>query len=75
MDLWIGTSGYVYPEWNGFLYPRGTPAAKMLALYAEHFPLVELNFSYYQMPTAERLARMAESVPRRFQFIIKRTGH
>ncbi len=71
MQVWIGTSGYVYPEWKGILYPRGSNAAKMLSVYAENFPVVELNFSYYQMPTADQLARMASRVPSAFQFAVK----
>jgi len=58
MELWIGTSGYVYPEWAGVFYPRGCSSARMLSVYAETFPLVELNFPYYQMPTIEQFAKM-----------------
>ncbi len=71
MKIWVGTSGYVYPEWRGVLYPPGTSSAKMLTLYAEHFPLVELNFSYYRIPTANQLARMMKRVPVAFQFMVK----
>ncbi len=72
-DLWIGTSGYAYPEWSEVLYPRGTKPSRMLAIYERKFPLVELNFSYYQMPGAEQLARMGQRVGPGFQFIVK--GH
>src|ERR1051325_10490359 len=71
MDVWVGTSGYVYPEWKGVLYPRGTSSARMLSIYAEAFPLVELNFAYYAMPTSEQFARMARRVPPDFRFIVK----
>src|SRR4051812_11235203 len=71
MQLWIGTSGYVYPDWVGIFYPRGTSSAKMLPLYAKHFPLVELNFTYYQLPTREKLGMMLRRVPADFQFIVK----
>jgi uncharacterized protein YecE (DUF72 family) len=71
MDVWVGTSGYVYPEWKGVLYPRGTPSARMLSIYAKTFPLVELNFTYYAMPTLEQFARMAGRVPPGFQFVVK----
>jgi uncharacterized protein YecE (DUF72 family) len=43
----------------------------MLAYYARHFPLVELNFTFYRPPTPEMLARLAEQVPSGFQFIVK----
>ena len=72
MELWIGTSGYVYPEWVGVFYPRGsTSSAKMLPFYAKHFALVELNFSYYQLPTRQQLAMMLTRVPPTFRFIVK----
>lgn len=74
MQLWIGTSGYVYPEWVGRFYPAGTTSKEMLPCYAEHFPLVELNFSYYKVPSERELARMARRVPDGFQFIVKAHG-
>src|SRR5262249_46482704 len=39
--IWIGTSGYNYPEWKGSFYPADLPAAKMLPYYAARFPTVE----------------------------------
>jgi uncharacterized protein YecE (DUF72 family) len=43
----------------------------MLAYYSRHFPLVELNFTYYRIPTAAMLARLAEQTPAGFQFLVK----
>ena len=51
MKVWIGTSGYSYPDWVGPFYPEGTRSGRMLAHYAGHFPLVELNFTFYRLPT------------------------
>ena len=51
---WIGTSGYNYPEWKGSFYPSNLPQAKMLPYYAARFPTVEINYTFYRMPT-ERL--------------------
>lgn len=72
--LLVGTSGYSYPEWveAGF-YPAGTKAGKMLSHYAEHFPVVELNFTWYQMPRAEALERQQAQVPDDFLFTAKLT--
>ena len=56
--IWIGTSGYNYPEWKGSFYPADLPAAKMLPYYAARFPTVEINYTFYRMPNeklAERL--------------------
>jgi uncharacterized protein YecE (DUF72 family) len=67
----IGTSGYSYDDWVGPVYPEGTPKGEFLSLYAQQFPVVELNFSYYQQPTARTLARMVESTPDSFLFTLK----
>jgi uncharacterized protein YecE (DUF72 family) len=71
MDLWIGTSGYSYPDWVGGFYPAGTRPGRMLAFYARQFPLVELNFTFYRPPTLEMLARLAGQAPPGFQFVVK----
>jgi uncharacterized protein YecE (DUF72 family) len=71
MDIWIGTSGYSYPEWVGDFYPTGTKPRQMLAYYCHEFPLVELNFTYYRPPTPAMLARLAEQTPAGFQFLVK----
>ncbi len=67
----IGTSGYSYDDWVGPVYPEGTPKGEFLSLYAKQFPVVELNFSYYQQPTARALERMVESTPDSFLFTLK----
>jgi len=46
--LWVGTSGYSYPEWGeAGIYPTGTKAGEMLLLYAREFPVTELNDTWY----------------------------
>jgi uncharacterized protein YecE (DUF72 family) len=71
MDVWIGTSGYSYPDWVGSFYPAGTRLQRMLAYYCRVFPLVELNFTYYRPPTAKMLTRLARQTPTKFQFLVK----
>jgi uncharacterized protein YecE (DUF72 family) len=71
MIVWIGTSGYSYPDWVGPFYPAGTSQQRMLRHYAESFPLVELNYTFYRMPTEDALARLADRTPDGFQFIVK----
>ena len=56
MAFWIGTSGYSYPEWKGSFYPEKLAAAKMLPYYAERFSTVEINATFYRLPTAKTLA-------------------
>jgi uncharacterized protein YecE (DUF72 family) len=71
MNVWIGTSGYSYPDWVGPFYPPGTRPNRMLTSYVQHFPLVELNFTFYRPPTPEMLAKLAEPVPPGFRFLVK----
>jgi uncharacterized protein YecE (DUF72 family) len=72
--IFVGTSGYAYTEWieAGF-YPPGTPASKMLSLYARHFPIAELNTSWYQLPRAESIERQRCQAPPDFLFAAKLT--
>jgi len=69
----IGTSGYSYNEWVGSFYPSGSKSEDFLPFYASEFSTVELNFSYYTMPTAEQLRRMVETAPSLF-YAIKAPG-
>ena len=69
--VWIGTSGYNYPEWKGNFYPSDLPAAKMLPYYAERFPTVELNTTGYRLPAEEQFSRWAEQTPPAFRFALE----
>jgi len=67
----IGTSGYSYEDWRGSFYPADLGKEDFLRFYAMFFHFVELDFSYYRMPDARGLIRMAESVPSDFLFSLK----
>lgn len=67
----VGTSGYSFPDWVGPFYPRGTKNEAMLPFYAEKFPTVEVNTSYYRMPDAALFERMVERTPAGFLFMVK----
>ena len=71
MQLLAGTSGYSYKEWLGPFYPEKLPATAMLRYYAEHFATVEINNTFYRMPSESILARWAEEVPDNFAFTLK----
>ncbi len=71
MNVHIGTSGYSYKEWKGSFYPEDLAAAKMLAYYAEHFPTVELNNTFYRMPSAQAVENWRDTVPAAFRFVVK----
>ena len=51
----IGTSGYDYPEWKGVFYPADLKRKDFLAYYATQFNALELNNTFYNMPTAEKM--------------------
>ena len=57
MQLYTGTSGYSYKEWLGRFYPEKLPANAMLRYYAERFNTVEINNTFYRMPSESMLAR------------------
>jgi uncharacterized protein YecE (DUF72 family) len=71
MNVWVGTSGYSYPDWVGNFYPEGTRPERMLAYYCRCFPIVELNFTFYRTPTRPMLLRLADKTPADFQFLVK----
>jgi uncharacterized protein YecE (DUF72 family) len=67
----VGTSGYNYPEWRGSFYPEKFSTDKMLAYYAERFPTVEINYTFYRMPNEKLLAGWAAGTPDGFTFTLK----
>jgi uncharacterized protein YecE (DUF72 family) len=69
--MWIGTSGYNYPEWKGTFYPADLPAAKMLPFYAARFPTVEINYTFYRMPTEKLVGGWAAQTPSPFKLTLK----
>ncbi len=67
----VGTSGFSYADWVGPFYPKSLPKQDFLAYYSQHFPVCELNFSYYRIPTAESLARMVDKSEGQVEFVVK----
>lgn len=70
-QIMVGTSGFSYADWKGVFYPPETPKTAMLPYYATQFPVVELDYTYYAMPTARTLQGMSEKTPETFQFCVK----
>jgi uncharacterized protein YecE (DUF72 family) len=71
MELLAGTSGYSYKEWKGSFYPEKLAADGWLRYYAERFPTVEINNTFYRMPGEGMLTRWADEVPAHFAFTLK----
>jgi uncharacterized protein YecE (DUF72 family) len=71
MRVKVGTSGYAYKEWKGTFYPADLKADGFLAFYASRFKAVEINNTFYRMPTEKLLLQWAAQVPEDFTFVLK----
>ncbi len=71
MSLYVGTSGYSYKEWKGYFYPEDLPDKKMLSYYSGQFNTVEINNTFYRMPSKEIIEGWSRQVPENFKFVIK----
>jgi uncharacterized protein YecE (DUF72 family) len=69
--VFIGTSGFDYKEWKPDFYPADLPRRQFLNYYASHFPIVELNNTFYQLPNAQKLASWSAATPDNFRFAMK----
>jgi uncharacterized protein YecE (DUF72 family) len=69
--LLAGASGYAFKEWKGNFYPDKIKPEDMLAYYAERLPTVEINNTFYRMPSVEMLKGWVATTPERFRFAIK----
>jgi uncharacterized protein YecE (DUF72 family) len=67
----LGTSGWVYDHWRRVFYPKGLPAKRWLSHYARVFPTVELNATFYRLPTPAAVDGWREGTPRGFRFAAK----
>jgi uncharacterized protein YecE (DUF72 family) len=70
-EIRIGTSGYHYKHWRGPFYPSKIPPGGMLEFYSRTFDTVELNNSFYRLPTDEAFDNWRESTPENFVFAVK----
>jgi uncharacterized protein YecE (DUF72 family) len=66
-----GTSGFSYDEWKGGFYPDDISKGAMLGFYAGRFDAVEINSTWYRMPSDSMLEQWAAEVPESFRFVLK----
>jgi uncharacterized protein YecE (DUF72 family) len=71
MKIHVGTSGYSYKEWKGKFYPEKIPPQAMLGFYSGRLGTVEINNTFYHMPTENVLKSWSEQVPNDFVFALK----
>jgi uncharacterized protein YecE (DUF72 family) len=69
--LFVGTSGYAYPDWIPTFYPAGTPRDGLLQAYAARLSALELNNTFYHQPSARAIARWMAATPPDFRFVVK----
>lgn len=73
MRIHTGTSGYAYKEWKPLFYPPDLPASAMLRYYGERLGTVEVNNTFYRMPSKKLLQGWCDEVPPEFLFAVKAT--
>ncbi len=69
--IWVGTSGYNYKEWKGPFYPSDLAEPDMLRFYGERYSTVEINYTFYRMPTVRSLQAWAKETAEDFVFSLK----
>ncbi len=69
----IGTSGFSFPDWKGTVYPAGLQERDMLPFYEKElgFKVLEINFTYYTLPSQKSLAAMSQKTSEDFEFVVK----
>ena len=67
----VGCSGWVYPDWRGVVYPRDAPQRRWFELYAERFDTVEINSTFYRLPSPDQVDRWREQAPPGFRYACK----
>jgi uncharacterized protein YecE (DUF72 family) len=69
--LYVGTSGYNFPEWKGSFYPPKLSSGKWLEYYAQQLGTVEINYTFYRTPSAKTIAGWDAATPADFRFVVK----
>jgi uncharacterized protein YecE (DUF72 family) len=67
----IGCSGWNYKHWRGVVYPPGLPESRWLDHYATLFDTVEINTTFYRLPSMAAVAGWVEHTPSGFVFATK----
>ncbi len=70
-QTYIGTSGWVYPHWEGIFYPQKLSSKEKLKYFTKHFNTVEVNYSFYHLPKETTFKDWYKRTPSDFLFVIK----
>lgn len=71
MRVHVGTSGWQYRNWRGAFYPERLPQREWLPHYARAFASVEVNNTFYNLPSVEAVRHWREQTPAGFEFVLK----
>ena len=69
--IYVGTSGYSFKDWLGTVYPPAMKPRDFLSHYARLFDTVEINSTYYRVPSPSMFLNMLNKVPQDFTFVVK----
>ena len=69
--IWLGTSGFSYKEWKPLFYPPELPEKQFLQYYASRLKSVEIDYTFYRMPSAKTIEAWRTSTPEAFRFCPK----
>jgi uncharacterized protein YecE (DUF72 family) len=71
VTLYVGTSGFSYPEWKGTFYPADLPAGRLHQAYAQQLNAVEVNNTFQRLPQEAALAKWVRDTPPDFRLCLK----
>lgn len=71
MPYFVGTSGWYYVHWIEYFYPPGILKSELLTYFSQHFYSVELNNSFYRLPTIQSFENWYKETPSNFIFSVK----
>jgi uncharacterized protein YecE (DUF72 family) len=69
--IWFGTSGFSYKEWRPIFYPEGLSEKQFLTYYSSRLNSVEIDYTFYRMPTAKTIEAWKTATPQEFKFTLK----
>ena len=69
--IWFGTSGFSYKEWRPIFYPEGLSDKQFLQYYASRLNSVEIDYTFYRMPSAKTIEGWKAATPEHFKFTLK----
>ena len=69
--IWLGTSGFSYKEWKPIFYPEGLPEKQFLPYYSARLSSVEIDYTFYRMPTAKTIEGWKAATSENFKFTLK----